>query len=171
MNAIKSIVRIASIVAVVALLVGARTSSVQAYGSTAMWQIAISANCTNTAYCGQSLGGFWGWVELDQGSQGDATLTGCDHMVAAGPVHVAGAGHINMNITSWDIEAGSAGPQTFIAKSGTLTITGNGGPFTIPFTNFDLGVPAAPGHYSTLDVLGFSAPGVTYQIQVVELSH
>ncbi|HEX9012675.1 MAG TPA: hypothetical protein VF813_04130, partial [Anaerolineaceae bacterium] len=62
-------------------------------------------------------------------------------------------------------------PQTFIAKSGTLTITGNGGPFTIPFTNFDLGVPAAPGHYSTLDVLGFSAPGVTYQIQVVELSH
>src|SRR5207253_10941284 len=73
------------------------------------------------------------------------------------------------------IAPGSAGPQTFFITSEIDTITGhtNGPPvtITIPSENFDTGVPAVAGHYSTQDVLGFSAPGVSFQIQVVQLTH
>jgi hypothetical protein len=30
----------------------------------------------------------------------------------------------------------------------------------------DTGIPATPGHYNTMDLLGFSFPGVAFQIQV-----
>jgi hypothetical protein len=34
----------------------------------------------------------------------------------------------------------------------------------------DTGIPAAPGHYSTNEILGFQAPpGVSFQIQVVKI--
>ena len=32
--------------------------------------------------------------------------------------------------------------------------------------NEDSGIPATPGHYTSSDILGFSAPGVAIQIQV-----
>ena len=58
-----------------------------------------------------------------------------------------------------------------------MTTTGHGTPVTVPLTNddgslttpdnpLDTGIPAVPGHYSTQEVLGFTAPGVAYQIQV-----
>src|SRR5262249_31082042 len=52
------------------------------YGKNALWQIGLSFNCNNPAFCGaDATGGFWGWVEFDRGGQGNATLTGCGHLV------------------------------------------------------------------------------------------
>ena len=37
---------------------------------------------------------------------------------------------------------------------------------TSTFTNEDTGIPATPGHYDTSEILGFSAPGISFQLQV-----
>jgi len=37
---------------------------------------------------------------------------------------------------------------------------------TLTLSNADSGITAIPGHYSTSDVLGFTAPGVSFQEQV-----
>ena len=78
---------------------------------------------------------------------------------------MAGAGHTSLEIESWTIAPGSAGPQTFYT-SGEETDTVHGTKTTEPFTNEDTGISAVPGHYSTSDVFGFTAPGVAVQIQV-----
>ncbi len=144
-----------------------------AYGGGAthdMWQVGLSANCNNPSVCGSDLGGFWGWVEFDRSADGsltwgDGEFAGCDHVVGGGGQGLAGAGHVTLDIESWTIAAGSAGPQTFFA-SGEETDSAQGTKTTFDFSNVDLGVPATPGHYSTSDILGFTAPGVAFQIQV-----
>jgi len=133
-----------------------------------MWQVGVSFNCNNPDICGPSLGGFWGWAEFDrsvdgQTTWGDAELTGCFHTVGGGGF--AGATHISVEIESWTIAPGSAGPQTFFA-SGEQTVIGHGTRVTTDFVNMDTQIPAQPGHYSTLEFLGFTAPGVAVQIQV-----
>jgi hypothetical protein len=145
-----------------------------AYGGGAnhdMWQVGLSFNCNNPSICNTpdfgGTGGFWGWVEFDRsadGSQtwGDAELACCFHTVGGGG---AGAGHTSIEVESWTIAPGSAGPQTFFA-SGEETDTFRGMSETFDVTNEDTGIPAVPGHYSTSEVLGFSAPGVAVQIQV-----
>lgn len=151
-------------------------------GAMDVWQIGISANCNNPSVCGAELGGFWGWVEFDRNpatgaTDADAQLTGCGHMVKAGGPGLAGAGHFSAEATGWVIKAGSAGPQTFWLTGGTNTFTGHGPPVTVPMTNddgslttpdnpFDTGITAVPGHYGTAEVLGFTAPGVAFQLQV-----
>src|SRR6266581_2296348 len=90
-----------------------------AYGGGAdhdMWQVGVSFNCNNPDVCGDTLGGFWGWAELDRSADGtvtwgDAEFAGCTHTVGGGGF--AGASHISQEIESWTIEPGSAGPQTF----------------------------------------------------------
>jgi hypothetical protein len=73
---------------------------------------------------------------------------------------------VSIEIESWTIEPGSAGSQTFFA-SGEETDSFRGTSDTFDFTHTDTGISAVPGHYSTSDVLGFSAPaGVAIQIQV-----
>ncbi len=150
-----------------------------AYGNLALWQIAISGNCNNPSLCSATFGtgGFWVWAEFDSDNTGDVTVTDCSHLVG-GPTAVqqtAGAQHVNIDITSWKIAPGTAGPKTFIVTSEVDTITGRtGGPpvvITIPSESFDTGVPAVAGHYSTNQILGFSAPGVSFQLQVVQLNH
>src|SRR5262245_42546823 len=89
------------------LLVGA--PPVDAYGRDAIWQIGLSFNCNNPAACGSELGGFWGWVEFDQGNDGDAQVTGCEHMQGG---RAGGAHHVAIDIHGWTIAAGSAGPAT-----------------------------------------------------------
>jgi hypothetical protein len=130
-----------------------------------MWQVGLSFNCNNPAVCGDELGGFWGWVEFDRaGTQtwGDAQLTGCGHTIGGGG---AGAGHSSIEIESWTIAPGSAGPQTFYA-SGEETDFFRGTRETFDFTNMDTGISAVPGHsYSTSDVFG-TTPGVAIQVQV-----
>jgi hypothetical protein len=148
-----------------------------AYGNTALWQIAISGNCDNPSLCAGTFGtgGFWVWAEFDSGNTGNVTVTDCSHVVG-GPTalqQTGGAQHVNINITGWTIAPGSAGSQTFIITSEVDTITGRtGGPpvvITIPSESFDTRIPAVAGHYSTNQILGFSAPGVSFQLQVVQL--
>jgi hypothetical protein len=166
--------RIAAGVFAALLLVAGGGGVAQAYGGGAdhdMWQVGISGNCNNPSVCGDELGGFWGWAEFDRSADGtqtwgDAELTGCGHMVRAGGPGLAGAGHSRIEIESWTIAPGSAGPETFFAN-GEETDFGPGGvKVTFDFENEDTGIPAAAGHYSTAQILGFTAPGVAFQIQV-----
>ena len=92
---------------------------------------------------------------------GDAQLTGCGHTIGGGG---AGAGHSSIEIESWTIAPGSAGPQTFYA-SGEETDFFRGTRETFDFTNMDTGISAVPGPYSTSDVFG-TTPGVAIQVQV-----
>jgi len=161
---------LASLAATVALA-GVLALPVGAYGGGAdhdMWQVGISFNCNNPDFC-PSLGGFWAWAEFDRSADGTVTWgdvegSGCSHTVGGGGF--AGAVHVSVEIESWTIEPGSAGPQTFFAN-GEETDTFRGTSTTFDITHFDTGVPAVPGHYSTSDVLGFNAPpGVAIQIEV-----
>lgn len=146
-----------------------------AYGEGAgheMWQVGISENCTDADLCaelGAGTGGFWAWVEFDRdGTEtwGDLKGSFCYHLVGGGGPGQAGAVANSIEITSWTIEPGSAGPETFYA-SGEETDFGAGGTkVTYPFEHFDTGIPAVPGHYSSEQIFGFSAPGLAVQIQV-----
>jgi hypothetical protein len=165
----RSILTVAGLAAAAMLAVGF-ASPASAYGGGAghdMWQVGMSFNCNNPSFCGTDLGGFWGWVEFDRSADGtqtwgDAEAAFCFHTVGGGG---AGGGHTSIEIESWTIELGSAGPQTFFA-SGEETDTSRGHSNTFDFSHEDTGISAVPGHYSTSDVLGFSAPGVAVQIQV-----
>jgi hypothetical protein len=166
--------RLLVMVAAVAAAVTLSASPASAYGGGAdhdMWQVGLSFNCNNPDFCGDGLGGFWAWAEFDRSADGTQTwgdLEGsfCGHTVGAGGPGSAGAGHVSIEIESWTIGSGSAGPQTFFA-SGEETDSFKGDQITFDFTDVDTGISAVPGHYSTSDVLGFSAPpGVAIQIQV-----
>jgi hypothetical protein len=154
-------------------LIAALVSPVGAYGGGAdhdMWQVGISFNCNNPDLCGEQLGGFWGWVEFDRSADGtvtwgDAELAFCGHTVGGGGPGSAGASHIRIEIESWTIAPGSAGPETFFA-SGEQTVFVQGQKLTSDFADMDTGVPAVAGHYSTEDLFGFTAPGVAFVIQV-----
>jgi hypothetical protein len=145
-----------------------------AYGGGAahdMWQIGFSFNCNNPTpgACdfNGGTGGDWGWVEFDRSADGtqtwgDAQTAFCFHTIGGGG---AGAGHSSIDITSWTIAPGSAGPETFFA-SGTETDSFRGVTQTSTFTNEDTGIPATPGHYDTSQILGFSARGIAFHLQV-----
>jgi hypothetical protein len=170
----KRLTVLVSLVAMLALAaLGATAAPAGAYGGGAdhdMWQIGLSFNCNSPSLplCQEmGAGGFWGWVEFDRSADGtqtwgDAELTFCFHTVGGGG---AGAGHTSVEIESWTIEPGSAGDQTFYV-SGEETDTFRGTKETFDITHEDTGISAVPGHYSTSDVLGFTAPGVAVQIQV-----
>jgi hypothetical protein len=83
--------RLLVLVAAVTVLSAGLASSANAYGGGAghdTWQVALSFNCDNPSFCGNDLGGFWGWVEFDRAGDGtitgDAQLTGCGHSVGGG---------------------------------------------------------------------------------------
>ena len=164
--------RLLVLVAAAAAVLALSMSPANAYGGGAnhdMWQIGLSFNCNNPDVCGDEVGGFWGWVEFDRSADGtqtwgDAELTGCTHTVGGGGF--AGAGHSSIEVESWTIEPGSAGPQTFFA-SGEQTDSFRGDKTTFDITHEDTGISAVPGHYSTSGILGMSPPpGVAIQIQV-----
>jgi hypothetical protein len=145
-------------------------SPANAYGGGAnhdMWQVGLSANCNKPSVCGNELGGFWGWAEFDRSADGtqtwgDAELTGCAHVLGGG----GGASHLSAEIESWTIAPGSAGPETFFVTGEETDFFPGGVKVTIDIVNLDSGIPAVPGHYSTAEILGFTAPGVAFQIQV-----
>jgi hypothetical protein len=158
---------------IVAMILAAMTSlPIAAYGGGAdhdMWQVGVSFNCNNPDFCGENLGGFWGWAEFDRSTDGSVTwgdgeLAGCTHSLGSGGFN--GASHLSFEITSWTIEPGTAGPQTFYID-GEQTESFRGDKTTVAVTHFDTGITAVPGHYSTSDVLGFDPPpGVAIQIQI-----
>jgi hypothetical protein len=160
------------LVAAAAAALALSVSPAGAYGGGAnhdMWQVGLSFNCNNPDFCGDEVGGFWGWAEFDRSADGtqtwgDAELAFCSHTVGGGGF--AGAGHGSVEIESWTIEPGDAGPQTFFI-SGEETDRFRGMTDTFDFTHMDTGISAVPGHYSTSEILGMSAPpGVAIQIQV-----
>src|SRR6266487_1291244 len=168
----RSILLLAALAAAAVLAVGF-ASPAGAYGGGAnhdMWQVGMSFNCNNSSICTEEMGGtggFWGWIEFDRSADGtqtwgDAKAAFCFHTVGGGG---AGGGHTSIEIESWTIAPGSAGPQTFFA-SGQETDSSRGITNTFDFSNQDTGISAVPGHYSTNEVLGFTAPGVAVQIQV-----
>jgi hypothetical protein len=150
-----------------AALAAVAASSAGAYGGGAtheMWQIGLSENCTNpkpdacAAFGGP--GGQWGWAEFDRAGSatwGDAQLTFCGHTIGGGG---AGAGHVGIDVLSW-----------YIGSNGDFWVTGEvdtsrGQSETFSPENVDTGIPATPGHYHTADLLGFTAPGLSFNIQV-----
>ncbi len=167
----RSFLMLAALVGAAALATGF-ASSAGAYGGGAShdtWQIGFSFNCNNAAFCSEEgTGGDWGWIEFDRSADGtqtwgDAQSSFCFHTVGGGG---AGAGHSSVEIESWFIAPGSAGPETFFA-SGEETDSYRGVTETSDFTDLDTGYSAVPGHYSTSEILGFTAPpGVAIQVQV-----
>lgn len=161
---------IAALAAAALVAVSIAAASGQAYGQRAVYQIGISFNCNNPSFCGPELGGFWGWAEFDNDNTGDAELTGCAHLAGGPGGGGGGAGHFRSHITGWFI--GSNG--NFWIQSEVVTFTGHGPPVTLvnpdPSYPFDTGIPATPGHYSTVDFFGFQPPpGVAFQVQVIKI--
>jgi hypothetical protein len=143
-------------------------SSARAYGGGAThdtWQIGASFNCNNPSFCGDDLGGFWGWVEFDRFADGtitgDAQFTGCGHTIGGGG---GGAFHADVDITSahlgppqlGDATFGTPGAQVFYVDSNVV----NGQPNDPDFLG-DTGIPAEAGHYSF-----HPAAGVADELQV-----
>lgn len=171
LGALRRPVSAVAAIAAAAMLAVGFASPASAYGGGAnhdMWQVGLSFNCNNSSLCADmGTGGFWGWAEFDRSADGtqtcrDAEFAFCFHTVGGG---AAGAGHTSIEIESWTIEPGSAGPHTFFAN-GEETDTFRGMKDTFDFYHEDTGIPADPGHYSTNDLLDFSAPGVAAQVQV-----
>jgi len=136
------------------------------------WHITISVNCNNRDWCtgetflGQRLatGGLWGSLQLNSDGTGRAEFTACNH-ASETYGFATGATHVSVIIHGWTI--GPAG--TFIETSGTETYRGgtNRGTVVTFTTPVDTGIPAIPGHYTALDILGYRPPdGVAIQIQV-----
>ncbi len=111
-----------------------------------------------------AVGGLWGSLQLNTDGTGRAEFTACSHASEAYGF-ATGATHVSVIIHGWTI--GPAG--TFIETSGTETYRGgtNRGAVVMFTTPVDTGIPAIPGHYAALDILGYRPPhGVAIQIQV-----
>lgn len=129
------------------------------------FQITVSANCNNPAVCGaDGLGGFWGWAVLYSDGTGEAELTGCGHLTGGGGPGTAGAGHFHNDFT-YDL----SNTTEFVTLSEIQTFLGHGQPVTQTVPGSDTGIPLVPGHHSTAELMGFTAPGVTFQVQVTAM--
>lgn len=152
-------------------------ASTSAHASTAGFHAAISMNCNNPSFCGSGgLGGFWGSAQFNSDGTASAQLIGCSHLQGGGPA--AGAQHFANTVADLNGQ-----PGWFVGTNGDIWVTNStdtftgrsGGPPVTMFDPFppypsDTGIPAAPGHYNTADLLGFTPPpGVSFQIQVTQL--
>jgi hypothetical protein len=148
-----------------------------AHASTAGFQATISLNCNNPSFCGSDgLGGLWGSAQFNSDGTGSAQLTGCSHLQGGGPAD--GAQSFANSVANLNGQPGwFVGPNGDIwVTNSTDTFTGrSGGPPVTMFDPFppypsDTGIPAAPGHYNTTQLFGFTTPpGVSFQIQVTQL--
>jgi hypothetical protein len=171
-----------AILVVAALLIPIVTAQpAGAYGSAAQWQVGLSGNCNNPTVRGaDQLGGFWGWVEFDNDNTMDAELAYCNHLLRGSGAQppFGGALHTSVDVPAsdgWFIASSSGNPafNDFWINGEVDTFTGHGKPVTMvdpdpPYPS-DTGIPAMVGHFSTDEVLGFHAPGVSYQVQVVKI--
>ena len=154
-----------------ALTAAAPTS---AHASTAGFHAAISMSCNNPSV-GQNLGSFQGSAQFNSDGTGSAQLTVSGHLRGGGPAD--GAQSLASSVANLNGQPGwFVGPNGDIwVTNATDTFTGrNGGPPVTMFDPFppypsDTGIPAAPGHYNTTQLLGLTLPGVSFQIQVTQL--
>jgi len=109
------------------------------------------------------LGGFWAWGVFNQDGTFDAEITFCGHMSTPAGPGLAGAGHEHASGT---YIVANLGQGPFIVLTHEIDVlTGQGRGVTIDSgPEFMPIAPAVKGHYSTVDLLGFSAPGVTFQV-------
>ncbi len=134
-------------------------------GNVQLYQVTASMNCNNPSLCA-NLGGFWAWGVFNKDGSFDAEVTFCAHMTAPGGFN--GAGHAHASGTYVVADFG-LGPFIVITHEIDVLvgqgqgITVDSGPEFMPIA------PAVKGHYSTVDVLGFSAPGVTFQLTVTPM--
>jgi hypothetical protein len=158
-----------------AVLAAGLASSAGAYGGGAshdMWQAGLSFNCNNPSFCGDELGGFWGWAEFDRWADGsitgDAQFAGCGHTTGGGGPGSAGAGHISVDITAAHIGPGGPddppGVSVFYVDHNVVTSSFQGQKVTVvddPEFLGDSGIPSDAGHYSF-----HPAAGVAGEVQV-----
>ena len=157
-----------ALLAAAMLAVSAATPALADYGF-ANWQTAFAGTGV-AAGTGQAFG-FWGWCAfgggVTSGNSGECQFA--QYMHASG-----GAGftcHEEVDITSWNIVGGT------FHISGSVTVTPSSatapclaffpGPGLSTFTNIDVGIPAAAGHYN----VGGLGPGLRgeFQIQVTQV--
>lgn len=149
-------------------------------GKSQQYQITASENCNNTSLCGGARSGEWGWCELG----GSGTQGNCQIALYSNTGSGSGSSeiHLSVDLTGWSIAPCStfctaAGGNDFYFLSGTVTLSGGsiqGPPVTVPISaaglTGDSGLPAAPGHYDTAELFGFTAPGIHFNVQVTQLS-
>jgi hypothetical protein len=166
----KRLTVLASLVAMLALASLAATATpAGAYGGGAkhdMWQIGISGNCNNRSFCGDELGGFWGWVEFDRFADGtitgDAKVAGCFHLPGGAGGGGGGAEFADIDITSAHIgpaqpeDPNYPGGQVFYVDANVVNGVTNDPDFL-----GDSGIPVEAGHYSFHPVAG-----VAFELQV-----
>ena len=159
----------------IASLAGGLSTSAKGYGGGAahdMWQVGLSFNCNNAAFCEDGLGGFWGWAEFDRFSDGsitgDAEFAGCGHTTRGGGPGEAGAGHSSVDITAAHIGPGGPddppGVNVFYIDHNVVTSSFQGQTVTkVDDPEFlgDSGIPSDAGHYSF-----HPAAGVAGEVQV-----
>lgn len=146
-------------------------------GSTALYRASVSFSCNKPSICGPNLGGFRGSVVFNSDGTAHAELVNVAHVQGGGPA--AGAQHFSAVIAGTPQQPGwyiAPSPELggllgFWLTNETDTFTGRSGgsPQTvvIPVENFDTGVPAVPGHYSSRTMYGMSAPpGTNFEVQV-----
>ncbi len=165
----------------IATLSGTPTSAWSTTQSLDTWHAALSFQCHVASICEDEDAVFSGSADLTRdaatgATHADAELTGA--FAAVPGVGATGAQHFKVDSSGWIIQPGEAGPQTFFLTTGTMTFTGQDGrPVTVPLINDDgslvtpenpleTSISAVPGHYSTTEILGFSAPGISADLQV-----
>ncbi len=137
-------------------------------GSQQLYQATASMNCNNPSLCGNFLGGFWAWAEFEADGTFDAEVTFCSHLSTPAGPGFAGAGHAHAS-GSYIITDFGLGPWiVLISEVDVLTGQGHGTTVTVPSEFIPVG-PAAKAKLSTLDLLGFSGPGVTFQVTVTPM--
>jgi hypothetical protein len=135
-----------------------------------LYQVTASANCDNVSLCGGNLGGFWAWAVFNADGTFQGEVTGCGHLTKAGAPGLAGAQQFQVDghyiITDFGL-----GPWIVItsevdtASGGSL---GTGTVITISSEFSPVG-PAAKVKLSTAQILGFSAPGVSFNETVTPM--
>jgi hypothetical protein len=137
-------------------------------GNVQLYQVTASMNCNNPSLCGNMLGGFWAWGVFNQDGSFDAEVTFCGHMSTPAGSGLAGAGHEHADGSY--IVTNVNGVPFIVITHEVDVLTGQGRGVTIDSgPEFMPIAPAIKGHYSTVDLLGFSAPGVTFQVTVTPM--
>ena len=139
------------------------------HGNVQLYQVTASMNCNNPSICGNMLGGFWAWAVFNQDNTWDGEITFCSHMSTPAGPGLAGAGHAHAGGTYIisEIFPGS-GPWIVITHEEDV-LTGRGRGVTVINDGFMPIAPAIKTHLSTQELLGFSAPGVTFQVTVTPM--
>jgi hypothetical protein len=152
------------------LLAAAASVPAAAYGNGGgaqqLYQATASMNCNNASLCGGNLGGFWAWGVFYDDNTFDAEVTFCSHV--QGPGGFSGAGHEHASGHYAIIDFGQGPWIVITSETDVLTGQGQGQIVTIP-SEFQPVGPATKAKLSTAELLGFSGPGVTFQVTVTPM--